>query len=137
MKRELLSLAAGAALLVVTGAAQAQAPDQAQADSPGPGMPMMNPEQMQQMMQQGRPGMGPGMMRGGHGGPGMGHGPMLRIMFAVMDADGNGAISLEEVQEFHARIFRSIDADDDGSVTQAELRAFMTGAPAAAEGGNQ
>jgi len=66
------------------------------------------------------------MMRGGRG---MEHGPMMRIMFAVMDADGDGALSLEEVQDVHARIFRAVDADDDGSVTQAELRGFMAGAP--------
>ncbi|GGK54826.1 EF-hand domain-containing protein [Salinarimonas ramus] len=141
MTRRILTLAAGAALLAAPGFAQAQMSpqtspqEQSQPGQPGAGMPMMNSEQMQQMMQQRGmgpgmgmgPQMGPGMMRGGRG---MEHGPMTRIMFAVMDADGNGALSLEEVQEFHARIFRAVDADNDGSVTQDEVRRFMTGAPA-------
>ena len=39
--------------------------------------------------------MGPGMM-----GPGM-----MRMMLIVMDTDGDGALSLEEVQAVHARMF--------------------------------
>lgn len=106
----------------------------------GPGAgPGMGPGMMDEDDRPGwRPGWrhdGPGMMRGdmmGRGmmGRGMERGPMLRIMFAIMDANGDDSLSLEEVQEFHARIFRAIDADDDGGVTQAELRGFMTGAPA-------
>jgi hypothetical protein len=84
-------------------------------------------------------GMGPGMMgRGGMMGGGMmgggmmGGGGMMRIMLAVMDADGDGALSLEEVQEAHARIFNHVDADDDGRVTLEEMQAFFHGtAPAA------
>lgn len=145
MTRHVLSLAAGAALLMTAGAVQAQTPPQVDAKpgqspqsqaQPGAGMPMMTPEMMQMMLQQGamRPGAGPGAMRSGMGrdgtGRGMtGHGPALRIMFAVVDENGDGALSLEEVQAFHARIFRAVDADDDGALTQAEVRDFMTGAP--------
>jgi hypothetical protein len=48
---------------------------------------------------------------------------------AVMDADGDGALSLEEVQEAHARIFNHVDADDDGRVTPEEMQAFFHGTP--------
>ena len=67
-------------------------------------------------------GYGGGMMMGG-----MGRGGMMRIMFAVADADGNGALSLEEVQELHARIFAHVDADRDGRVTMEEMQAFTRG----------
>ncbi|HUF56930.1 MAG TPA: EF-hand domain-containing protein [Thermohalobaculum sp.] len=73
-------------------------------------------------------GMGPGMMRGamkgGRGGGGMGPGAMM-MMFVLMDADGDEALSLEEVLSVHERMFNYIDADDDGSVTMEEARAFM------------
>ncbi|MFW6028079.1 MAG: hypothetical protein ACOC9Q_00950, partial [bacterium] len=68
-------------------------------------------------------GYGGGMTMGG----GMGRGGMMRIMFAVADADGDGALSLEEVQELHARIFAHVDADDDDLVTMEEMQAFTRG----------
>jgi hypothetical protein len=61
--------------------------------------------------------MGPGMM-----GPGM-----MRMMLIVMDTDGDGALSLEEVQAVHARMFAAMDADDDGRVTPEEMEGFMHG----------
>lgn len=61
--------------------------------------------------------MGPGMM-----GPGM-----MRMMLIVMDTDGDGALSLEEVQAVHARVFSAMDADGDGRVTPEEMEAFMHG----------
>ena len=55
----------------------------------------------------------------------------LQTLFALMDADGDGAISLEEAQEFMAvateRVFNGVDGDDDGEVTLEELRAFVQG----------
>ena len=44
--------------------------------------------------------MGPGMMgRVGMMGPGsMGRGMMMRMLFAMMDSDGDGTISLQELQ---------------------------------------
>ena len=62
--------------------------------------------------------IGPGMM-----GPGM-----MRMMLIVMDTDGDGALSLEEVQAVHARMFAAMDADDDGRVTPEEMEGFMHGA---------
>ena len=69
--------------------------------------------------------MGPGMMGGGMAG----RGGMMRFTFAVMDADCDGALSLEEVQEAHARIFNHVDADDDGRVTPEEMQAFFHATP--------
>jgi len=74
------------------------------------------------------------MMGGGMGGM-MGHGrmwhhmrmrgPMMRMMFIMMDTDGDGALSLEEVQSVHARIFKVIDADKNGKVTLEEIQQFL------------
>src|SRR4029450_3872154 len=46
----------------------------------------------------------------------MGHrmnmrGPLMRMMFVMMDTDGDGALSLEEVQAVHGRILKATDAD--------------------------
>jgi Ca2+-binding EF-hand superfamily protein len=67
-----------------------------------------------------------GMM--GHGMMGQGrHGMAMRIIFALMDANGDGKISLEEFQAAHERIFRAMDTDHDGTVTLEEMEAFMHG----------
>jgi hypothetical protein len=66
-------------------------------------------------------GMGDGMGRG------MGHGAMMQVVFAIMDANGDGSLSLQEVQDAHARIFAHMDADGDGQVTKAEIKAFFSG----------
>jgi hypothetical protein len=67
---------------------------------------------------------GHGMM--GHGM--MGHGMMrMRVMMILMDTDGDGALSLEEVQTAHAKIFKVIDADKDGKVTLEETQMFFRG----------
>lgn len=63
----------------------------------------------------GRMGMGP--MRG----------QMMKIMFAVADTDGDGALSFEEVMAVHKRIFDTVDANKDGKVTLDEMRTFMQG----------
>jgi hypothetical protein len=52
---------------------------------------------------------------------------MMRIIFSLMDADGDGTISLQEFQAAHERIFKAMDADKDGSVTLEDLEAFMRG----------
>jgi EF hand len=78
----------------------------------------------------GRGAMGSGMMgRGGMMGPGsMGRGMMMRMMFSLMDADGDGTISLQEFQAAHERIFKGMDANKDGRLTLEEIQAFMQGA---------
>lgn len=83
-------------------------------------MPMHG--QMQGMM-----GGGPGMPGYGMHGQGM-MGMPMRVMMILMDTNGDGALSLEEVQAAHARIFKAVDADESGTVTPEEMQAFMYGA---------
>lgn len=52
-------------------------------------------------------------------------GHMMKIMFAIADADGDGALSFEEVTAIHKRIFDEVDANKDGKVTPEEMQAFM------------
>jgi Ca2+-binding EF-hand superfamily protein len=57
---------------------------------------------------------------------------MARIIFSLMDADGDGKLTLQEWQAAHERIFKAMDTDHDGTVTLEEMEAFMhgTGGPA-------
>jgi hypothetical protein len=75
-------------------------------------------------------GRGMGMMgRGGMMGSGsMGHGMMMRMLFAMMDSDGDGTVSLQEFQAAHERIFKAMDTNKDGRLTLEEIQAFMQGA---------
>src|ERR1051325_3228205 len=82
--------------------------------------------------------MGVGMMRSGmrHGGM-MGGGMMrhhamanplmLRMIFALIDEDGDGTVSLQEFQAAHERIFKAMDANKDGVLTPDEMLSFMSG----------
>ncbi len=86
-------------------------------------------------------GFGPGMMwQGGPRGGGMmdfmrGRGfgrramaaPMMRIIFALMDTDGDGTVSLQEFQAAHERLFKAMDTNKDGKLTLEEIQSFMTG----------
>ena len=67
--------------------------------------------------------MGHGMMGGGMTGPPF----MMRMIFALMDADGDGTISLEEFQAAHERIFKAMDTNKDGKLTPEEMQGFMHG----------
>jgi len=93
----------------------------------GPG-PMMDSDRRgrgyfgpEMMMEGGMPGLG--MMMGAGM---MGHG-MMRMMLIVMDTDGDGALSLEEFQAVHERMFAAMDGDDDGKLTFEEMEGFMGG----------
>ena len=46
-------------------------------------------------------------------------------MFAIADADGDGALTFEEVAAIHKRIFDRMDTNKDGDVTVEEFQAFM------------
>jgi EF hand len=116
-----------------------------------PGVPMTQQRDQQQTQQQPTGHEGPGMMgqqgmmgpgmtgqggmmgrgmmgRGGMMGPeSMGSGMMMRMLFALMDSDGDGTISLQEFQAAHERIFKAMDANKDGRLTLDEIQAFMQG----------
>jgi hypothetical protein len=47
----------------------------------------------------------------------MGHSMMMRMLFAMMDSDGDGTVSLQEFQAAHERIFKAMDANKDGHLT--------------------
>jgi Ca2+-binding EF-hand superfamily protein len=61
--------------------------------------------------------MGRGMMRPA----------MLRVLMVMLDTDGDGALSLEEIQAVHQRMFKAIDADNNGRLTVEEIQRFMRG----------
>jgi hypothetical protein len=72
--------------------------------------------------------MGRGMMGGGMMGWGaMGPPIMMRMIFALMDSGGDGTIELPEFQAAHERIFKAMDSNKDGRLTQEEMLAFMRG----------
>ena len=79
------------------------------------------------MMGRGMMGQG-GMMGRGMMGP-MGPVMMMRIIFSLMDSDGDGTISLAEFQAAHERIFKAMDANRDSRLTLEEMQAFMQGTP--------
>jgi Ca2+-binding EF-hand superfamily protein len=56
---------------------------------------------------------------------------MLRIIFALMDSDGDGTVSLQEFQAAHERIFKAMDSNKDGVLTPEEMLNFMHGATGA------
>ncbi len=76
--------------------------------------------------------MGGGMMRNIMGRGMMGEGMMgppfmMRMIFALIDADGDGTISLQEFQAAHERFFKAMDSNKDGKLTLEEMQAFMHG----------
>jgi hypothetical protein len=83
------------------------------------------------------PGMGwgqTGMMPGssqGMGWGGMHRGgllmAMLPMLMAMADTNGDGALSLEEHQAVHARMFNFFDTNKDGQLTSQEVQAVIGG----------
>jgi hypothetical protein len=64
--------------------------------------------------------MEPGMM-----GPIGRRGHMMKIMFAIADANGDGGLSFEEVTAINKRLFDQADGNKDGKVTREEIQAFL------------
>jgi len=122
MKAQLILIAS--ALLLVSNVADAQEPNAPSAGAQEMGHiggGMMGGEDTMGHM-------GGGMMCHGMKGHGMmGHGMFKRMIFALMDTDGDGTISLEEFQAAHAKIFKAMDTNKDGKLTPAEIEAFMSG----------
>jgi Ca2+-binding EF-hand superfamily protein len=71
--------------------------------------------------------MGRGMMGRSRGKMRRGGGIPLRIIFALMDTDSDGTVSLQEWQTAHERIFKAMNTNHDGRLTLDQIRAFMTG----------
>jgi hypothetical protein len=147
-----LTLIASALLLVsnIAGAQEQQAPSAGAQEQEAPSAKMTGEEAPSAGAQQKAPGekmgevmknLGQGMMNLGQSmmigqsmmGQGMHSGGMYRIMFVLMDTDGDGTLSLEEFQTAHAKIFKAIDTDKDGKVTFAEMQAFFHGGSAASD----
>ncbi len=142
MQKHVLMLTTSAFILVcgavaasaqqTPGAPMVPQPDQQQTqqqrtDHEGPGMMGQGGMMGHGIMGQGGT-MGRGMGHGGMMGPGsMGHGMMMRMLFAMMDSDGDGTVSLQEFQAAHERIFKAMDANKDGRLTLEEIQAFMQG----------
>jgi EF hand domain-containing protein len=56
------------------------------------------------------------------------HSTIMRILFGMMDASGDGKLSLEEWQAAHERIFiKAMDTNHDGTVSFEEMEAFLHG----------
>ena len=57
----------------------------------------------------------------------MRRGAAMRFIFALMDSDGDGTVSLQEFQAAHEKIFKAMDTDKDGTLSLEEIQAFMRG----------
>ncbi|TIR05872.1 MAG: EF-hand domain-containing protein [Mesorhizobium sp.] len=144
-----LAMLASAALSQTTPPAPA-APAQNQGSQPSPGGPtedsmrnmmrQMMTEMLEERMQEHRRPRAErrggdrwhrDFRRGPHDGRRMGggmmHGARMRMMFAIVDADGDGALSQTEVQDFIGRIFNAVDENGDDSVDREEIRSFFHG----------
>lgn len=92
-----------------------EASPEAEAQSSSPEGMMREGDQPRDRDMMGRGMMGRMAMRG----------HMMKIMFAIADADGDGSLSFEEVTAIHKRIFDRVDANKDGKVSPEEIREFM------------
>ncbi|WP_434714327.1 EF-hand domain-containing protein (plasmid) [Rhizobium sp. YTUHZ045] len=114
-------------MLALLGALGSMGSASAQTKSADPAQPETKPESDGSEMMPGMmgrnmtpSGMYPGMRMMG---PMRGH--MMKIMFAIADGDGDGAVSFEELTAIHKRVFDAVDANNDGKVTPEEMQAFM------------
>ena len=47
----------------------------------------------------------------------------MRFIFALMDSDGDGTVSLQEFQAAQEKIFKAMDTDHDDTVTLEDMQA--------------
>jgi hypothetical protein len=133
MKAQLILIASSLLLVSnVAGAQETNAPSAGAQEQQAPTAKMTGQDTMGHMgggmMEDTMGHMGAGMMCHGMKGRGMmGHGMFKRMIFALMDTDGDGTLSLEEFQAAHAKIFKAMDANNDGKLTSAEIEMFMRG----------
>ena len=122
-------MATASALILVCGAFNASSEEGSETQDH-----MQHHPAQEGMMRQGAM-MGCGMMgRGGmmeRGMMGQGGPFMMRIIFALMDSDGEGTVSLQEFQVAHEKLFKAMDANKDGVLTMEEMQAFMMGTKSA------
>ena len=69
----------------------------------------------------------PGLAAAQDGFPGPGPRGSPGAMFDRVDADGDGQVTVKEVEAFRAELFRQMDADGDGEMTPDEAMAFGSG----------
>lgn len=51
----------------------------------------------------------------------------MQLMFGLLDTDGDGSLSEDEVQRTVSRVFSSIDENGDSKIDQDEIQSFMHG----------
>lgn len=125
------ALALAAALLGTAPFALAESDDNDNDDMPMmqtmpqmQGMPMMQGMGPMGMKGHHGRGMGMGMMGGMSGGMMRGGPGMMTMLFTMIDANGDDALQLEEMQAVQQRFFNRMDADDNGAVSLEEMQAF-------------
>lgn len=126
------TVAALAALMIVSpagfAAAQAPAPAPPAAQMPDQDAQADQPEMNRDdEMRDGRRGdrMRDRMRYGHRMRAGMMHRQMMKIMFAITDADNDGALSFEEISTIHRRIFDKVDVNRDGKATPEEIQTYV------------
>jgi hypothetical protein len=130
MKKHVLAVTTSAVVLAcgaISGSAQMmQQPDQPQSHQHE--QETTGPVGCEAMMGHGMMGHDRMMRHGGMmGGRGMMDPLAMRMIFALMDADGDGTVSLQEFQAAHEKIFKAMDVDKDGTVSFEEMMNFMRG----------
>jgi hypothetical protein len=142
MKKHVLILTVSAALTCAALPAlaqDAQSPRSQSSEVTGQGGDIRGRGGMMGRGRMDREGMrGGAMAPQGMMGPGTGgqdapiHSMMMHMMFALIDADGDGAVSLQEFQAAHERIFKAMDSNKDGRLSFEEMESFMHGSTRAA-----